>query len=255
MNSAPNSDSEQYTESKLGWVHQVDTLAQHVRTGRAHCALAGHVASPEPAVSQAPSAVSWSCRWADHIVAHQAPCPGLSRDTLNSQASAPCHDTIVCIVTRLANQTAHLSRYKDCIVTQPPAASPSLMSRYKTLYCDTLYQPGCARARCRTPLHAAGRVVGMAGRVVGMAGRVVGRSPAPRPASSTLCHNTIHSIVTQKNNGPTSLCLFFFIFYFFILATGKPPKIFFFFSFSNKPNKFIEIYFIHFLSSFTHCKT
>ena len=42
-------------------------------------------------------------------------------------------------------------------------------------------------------------------------------------------------------------------FFFLIPATGKPPN--FFFSFSNKPNKFIKIYFIYFSSSFTHCKT
>ena len=46
----------------------------------------------------------------------------------------------------LANQTTCLSRYKDCIVTQPPAASPSLLSRYKTVYRDTIHQPGSARA-------------------------------------------------------------------------------------------------------------
>ena len=49
----------------------------------------------------------------------------------------------------LASQTARLSRYKDCIVKQPPTASPSLLSRYKTAYCDTIHQPGRARARCR----------------------------------------------------------------------------------------------------------
>ena len=42
-NSVPNSDSEQCTESKLGWVHQVHTLAQPTRTSRAHCAQAGLV--------------------------------------------------------------------------------------------------------------------------------------------------------------------------------------------------------------------
>ena len=41
MNSVPNSDSKQCTESKLGWVHQVHTLAYPARTGRAHCAHAG----------------------------------------------------------------------------------------------------------------------------------------------------------------------------------------------------------------------
>ena len=58
--------------------------------------------------------------------------------------------------------------------------------------------------------------------------------------------------------------LFFSIhfFFFFIHATGKQTtqKILyyiyiFFFSISSIPNKFIKIYFIHFFSSFTHCKT
>ena len=137
----------------------------------------GYVAGPLGRIV----AVSMCARasWADRIVAHQAPCRGLSRDTPSSQASAPCHDTLVCIVTRLANQTVRLSRYKDCIVTQPPAVSPSLMSRDKTLYRDTLHQPGCARACCRMPLRAAGPVVASFGRVVGVA-----QSPAPRTAVS-----------------------------------------------------------------------
>ena len=50
MNSVLNSDSKQCTESKLGWVHQVHTLAQPARTGREHCTQAGHVAT-----------VSWAC--------------------------------------------------------------------------------------------------------------------------------------------------------------------------------------------------
>ena len=49
MNSVPNSDSEQCTESRLGWVHRVHTL------------------NP----GWAPTA-----RWAGLIVAHQAPCRG-----------------------------------------------------------------------------------------------------------------------------------------------------------------------------------
>ena len=52
---------------------------------------------------------------------------------------------------------------------------------------------------------------------------------------------------------------FFIIFLLLIPATGKPSKkniyVYIFFSFSSKPNKFIEIYFIHLFSSFTHCKT
>ena len=59
MNSAheqcPKSDSEQYTESKLSWVHQVHTLTQAARPGRVPCAQAGRVApcrDRAPAVSQ-----------------------------------------------------------------------------------------------------------------------------------------------------------------------------------------------------------
>ena len=48
----------------------------------------------------------------------------------------PCHNTINCIVTRLS-QTVRLSRYKYCIVIQPPSDQSTLLSRYKQLYCDT----------------------------------------------------------------------------------------------------------------------
>ena len=75
--------------------------------------------------------------------------PGVLRHTPVAKPLPSCHDTIVCIVTRFANQTARLSRYKDCIVTQPPAARPSLLLRYKTLYRDTHTQPSPTRARCR----------------------------------------------------------------------------------------------------------
>ena len=129
-----NSDSEQCTESKLGWVHQVHTLAQAART------------APRPAVSQLCCGMQGAVSQAQHrpYRGHVAACtrallrsvlqqdaavsPGMSRHTPTAKPLPSCHDTIVCIVTRFANQTAHLSRYKDCIVTQPPAASPSLLS-------------------------------------------------------------------------------------------------------------------------------
>ena len=75
--------------------------------------------------------------------------PSVSQHTLAAKPLPSCHDTIVCIVTRFANQTARVSRYKDCkdcIVTQPPTARPSLLSRYKTLYRDT-HPSQAARAR------------------------------------------------------------------------------------------------------------
>ena len=49
----------------------------------------------------------------------------------------PSHGTINCIVTHLS-QTVRLSRYKYCIVTQPPSDQSTLLSRYKQLYRDTL---------------------------------------------------------------------------------------------------------------------
>ena len=164
MNSVPNSDSEQCTESKLGWVHRVHTqrtlAARTVGPGHTHCAQTERIAprprphrvvlwravcriaSPAPDLSQAPSAVSWPCR-CTHSHAGSAVSWCIRRRVVaylaTRLAAKPpsCHDTIVCIMTLLANQTARLSRYKDCIVTQPPAARPSLLSRYKTLYRDT----------------------------------------------------------------------------------------------------------------------
>ena len=125
---------------------------------RAHCAVSWHagcrIAGPAPVVSQAPSTVSWLCR-----CAHARAGPTVSwhtrRRVVACLATRPAakppsyHDTIVCIVTRLANQTARLSRYKDCIVTQPLEARPLLLSRYKTLYRDTHPQPGHLRSSCR----------------------------------------------------------------------------------------------------------
>ena len=77
----------------------------------------------------------------------------------------------------------------------------------------------------------------------------------PNPA----CHDTMHCIVTQHQNGPHSrfhCTIFFFTSFFFLIpATGKPPKkYFFFFHFPIEPNKFIKIYF-NFFPSFTPCKT
>ena len=106
-----------------------------------------------PTVSQSPSVVSWLCHCVHERAAARrvvsplsrivalslgararccAPCrstlhavsPGVSRHTPAAKPLPSCHDTIICIVTRFANQTSRLSRYKDCIVTQPPATRP-----------------------------------------------------------------------------------------------------------------------------------
>ena len=133
-------------------------------------------------VSQPPTpyrGAPWPCRRAMSSVVSQPCC-------------ASCHDSTYCIATHLANQTARLSRYKDCIVTQPPAASPSLLSRYKTFYLDTLAR--CCTCPCAQPA-VAWPPLAMSQpchvRIVGVAGHVVAQSPAPRPACCvTLCHDT-----------------------------------------------------------------
>ena len=115
---------------------------------RAEC----RITSPASAVPQAPSVVSWPCRYV-----HTRSRPTISwrtrRLVVACLATRPvakplpsCHDTTVCIVTCLANLTARLSQYKDCIVTQPSVARPSLLSQYKTLYRETHPQPGPACA-------------------------------------------------------------------------------------------------------------
>ena len=127
VNSVPNSDSEQCTESKLGWVHKgahlTDPGCAHgaprphaLRLDHPHCSQAvralrrvvackvsyrrpstGLVAGPLGHIVAV--SLCARARWADHIVAHQAPCRGLSRDKPSSQAA--------------------------------------LLSRYNRLYCDT----------------------------------------------------------------------------------------------------------------------
>ena len=72
--------------------------------------------------------------------------------------------------------------------------------------------------------------------------------------------NCILTQIGKRGSNPSSFVsttLFFFIIFLldFVSLTGR-PKIFFF-SFSNRTNKFIKIYFVYFFSfsSFTHCKT
>ena len=126
MNSVPNSDSEQCTESKLGWVHQVHTLTQLARTGRAHCTQAGHVTavswragccivSPAPAVSQAWLAVSRI------VLPCRAPCrePSAQYRGASYAVSQPC----CCrIIGRVATH---------------PSGQALLLSQYNRLYRDT----------------------------------------------------------------------------------------------------------------------
>ena len=133
MNSVPNNDSEQYTESKLGWVHQVHTLNPAcAHRPRALCPgqpcrsrvmglcpvvsrlMVGHVASLVGGVA--------SC-----IVTHPAPrlcARAVSRAAARVAApSAVSWRTVAVSQGRVPGRIAALLR---------------LLSRYNVLYCDTL---------------------------------------------------------------------------------------------------------------------
>ena len=132
MNIVQNSDSEQCTESKQGWVHQVHTPAQPARIGREPYAQAGRVA---PCRGRVAGPLGRIVAMSQHAAVVS---PRVSRHSPTAKPLPSCHDTIICIVTRFANQTSCLSRYKDCIVTQPPATKPLSPITIQRLYCDTL---------------------------------------------------------------------------------------------------------------------
>ena len=149
------------------------------------------------------------------------------------------------------------------IATYLPAASPSPLSRYKTVYRDTIHQP--------VPAHGfywpcSGFPWPCRGLYRGPAGCIVADNAHPccalRPVSQALCHDTNYCIVTQcmlkMGSSPAAACNVFFFHHFSSSHSSHWKTIkefFFFFSFSSKPNKFLKLYFIYFSSSFTHCKT
>ena len=104
MNIVLNSDSEQCTESKLGWVHQVRTLAQAARPLRTHCAQAARKAS----CHDARWVVSWPTR--DRVVVPSLSCrrSPLSCCYAHARTGAPC---------RIEATFCPRSRYK--IVSRP----------------------------------------------------------------------------------------------------------------------------------------
>ena len=110
MTCVPNSDSEQCTRSRLGWVHQVHTLTQAARTSHAHCAQAGRVEALSWACARLYRglwpAVSWprpgECRCSP---CSEPPCTVSWRAAALYRGPLPpslaCHNTVCCIVTQL----------------------------------------------------------------------------------------------------------------------------------------------------------
>ena len=169
-----------------------------------------------------------------------------------------CHDTIVCIVTRLANLTARLSRYKDCIVTQPPTVRPSLLSRYKTSYRDTHPQRPGPRSCHDTKLRIA--TLTPSGQALVRAPLALGAGRSYRSAVSCACwlyrgvplrapalpnlavsrYNQLYRDPAPNMGSSPSSCLQIFFFHIIFFShlfhlLEDPKKLFiYFFSFSSR---------------------
>ena len=206
MNSIPNSDSEQCTESKLSRVHSAPTLGPAC----AHTTRALHrVASLAQSCHRPGLAISW-------------PCVDTRPRTLLraiSQAPRPCRAPVVRVAALLRRVVGHwrgppLAR--PLVVLRPkrlpPPPSPSLDTN---LYRDS---PWPAKARfahaAARPCSRAGRIVALPHRVMGLAWSYRGHAlAAPRPVSLALCHDTIHCIVAQMGSSPSSFVMHPFSFH------------------------------------------
>ena len=157
MNSAPNSDSEQCTKSKLSRVHSAPTLGPAcVHTAPRPCHR------PGPIVSRVYEAITLCARTSWHVLSCAVSRPSvmiqiLYRDTsplprVMSSRRASCHGTS-CAVSQ------------PCCVVSQPKGRPT-QSQYKILYRD-LRQPG----HVHTPHAQAGRVLAY---IVALPCRVVG---------------------------------------------------------------------------------
>ena len=263
-----NSDSEQCTKSKLGCVHQVHTL--NPACTHRPCALRpgwpcrGSVMSLCPAVSwlvasRVAGLAGRPCRKPSRS------CRSLYRDTPSTKAMhAPCR-ALPRVLLRLCavsqgverhiaapgytisrHKVAPQPRYKVCIVTRP-LARPYARVR-------------CRKPRAAWPYRRPYRALILPCR--GLSRPYHGRVPY---ANCALCYPVSrykNCIVTQtwkRGSSPSSFvsAAFPFFSHFFshscYLKKNHQKKIFS--HFLVEPNKFIKIYFIHFFSSFTHCKT
>ena len=149
MNSDPNSDSEQCTESRLGWVHRVHTMnpscAPTTRALRRGCSHS--VVSQLPSVTiqnciatQAPASHALrACHARCRACREQPPASYRSLGALYHDPKSPLsHDTMFCIATPPTTPCRGLIRLccgRDLACPCEPAARP--MSRYSLLYHDS----------------------------------------------------------------------------------------------------------------------
>ena len=144
MNSVPNSDSEQYTELKLSRVYSANTMTQPARTGRAHCAQAGRVASLCPAESWlvAGRVMAMSQAW---LVVSRASlrrivvrcCAVLQRSAVVSRPKVAPSAMIQIIVSRPCSQPHALRT-----VSRPRPAVSQAAWPYRGLLCRVVARPG-----------------------------------------------------------------------------------------------------------------
>ena len=157
------------------------------------------------------------CRHAGRrVVAHPGPYRGASCSVLWCILRRIAA-LLRCIVTQRSPHSATIQNF--CIAT-----SASLAMRARSLshalhacqLCRSLYR-GPAKP-CR--------------------GRGLAVSWPLQLCPTSLCHDTIHCIVTQMGSSSSSWLLssffFFSLIFFFICSTRRPPKKCFFFSFSNR---------------------
>ena len=173
MNSAPNSDSKQCRETKLGLVHSAHThgpgctrTAPRLRARRRVVASTGPYHGPLPGrIAPVPGrVVAVPC----HVAAHTR---ALARHVAASGPAVsqpPRRDTESRFTIQLLSRTLPFVSQRPCTVSQGAAAPYRSLYRHDTIFC-ILTHPclGHVRARCRTPRAQAGRFVGRVVHVTG----------------------------------------------------------------------------------------
>ena len=202
MNSVPNSDSEQCTESKLSRVYSAPThglgcALRHVvaHAGSYRGPLPNHVAlvpyrerlCPTVSLPARSCCRAVSLRWSRSGSRRVAALPAVSR------TSCVVSWPILCRIAALLHPVSYpVSRYTQQLGC-PPATILPFLSRH------TPQRPGHSHARC-WPRGKADRVAGPPGRVAASyctPARPCGAScRVPMPASPALCHDTIPCIMT-----------------------------------------------------------
>ena len=108
MNSVPNSDSEQCTESKLGWVHQMNTLnpscAQRPRALHPCWPCRGRVVGLCPTLSWlvAGRVTAWPLPRMHSVPSQAPPWPCRARYRECRSIPAPCHRALLSRIAALA---------------------------------------------------------------------------------------------------------------------------------------------------------